>query len=185
MKSVIIGTAGRTNRELLTPKVWSNMVAIAKEKVPKNSTGVSGGAAWADHLAVELYIIGHLSQLQLHLPAPLDNCRNYFVGGTKSAASASNYYHELFSNVIGRNTILDIVEATQTIGCGYTYQDPDIGFKALFIRNKLVANEVKENDMVLAFTWGIDTVEDSGTKNTWDQIMIKNKVHISMHDMVK
>jgi hypothetical protein len=73
MKAVIIGTAGRSHKELLTDKTWPNMVAKARELVPKGAMGISGGAAWADHIAVELYRLGHLSQLMLHLPAPIDN----------------------------------------------------------------------------------------------------------------
>ena len=56
MKAVIIGTAGRSHKELLTDKAWSNMVAKARELVPKGAMGISGGAAWADHIAVELYM---------------------------------------------------------------------------------------------------------------------------------
>ena len=81
MKAVIIGTAGRSHKELLTDKTWSNMVAKARELVPKGAMGISGGAAWADHIAVELYRLGHLSQLMLHLPAPIDNVSCCFVGG--------------------------------------------------------------------------------------------------------
>ena len=188
MKAVIIGTAGRSHRESLSIKVWSNMVAKAKEMIPKGAMGVSGGAAWADHVAVELYIQGHLSQLQLHLPAPLDNISCCFMGGSmggpKSAGAAANYYHGMFSNILGRNTIQDIVEASESIGCGYTYQHHDMGLRAMFVRNAVVAKEVSEGDMVLAYTWDRGELSDSGTKNTWDQIKITNKHHVSMFDMV-
>lgn len=188
MKAVIIGTAGRSHRESLSIKVWSNMVAKAKEIIPHGAMGISGGAAWADHIAVELYRLGHLSQLKLHLPAPLDNVNGCFIGGymggPKSAASAANYYHGLFSNILNRNTIYDIVEATQTIGCGYTFQPSDMGLRAMFVRNAIVAKEVSEGDMALAYTWDRGELSDSGTKNTWDQIKITNKHHVSMFDMV-
>ena len=188
MKAVIIGTAGRSHKELLTDKAWSNMVAKARELVPKGAMGISGGAAWADHIAVELYRLGHLSQLMLHLPAPIDNISCCFVGGyiggPKSAASAANYYHGMFSQVLQRNTLQDIVEAIQTIGCGYTFQPPDMGLRAMFVRNALVAKEVSEGDMALAYTWDRGELSDSGTKNTWDQIKISNKQHVSMFDMV-
>lgn len=182
MQAVIIGTAGRSNRDSLSLKVWENMIAKAKEIVPKGVRGISGGAAWADHIAVELFRIGHLSELKLHLPAPLDNWNACYIGGHKSAASAANYYHGMFSQVLQTNTIQQIVEASQCIGCGYTYQPVDMGLRAMFVRNALVAKEVSGDDMVLAYTWDRGEISDSGTKNTWDQIKVSNKQHVSMYD---
>lgn len=183
MKVVIIGTAGRTNRDKLSLKLWRDMIAKAKELTPKGAHGISGGAAWADHLVVELYRIGHLANLTLHLPAPINPVNYDYIGPFKSAASAANFYHYQFSDVLGYDTKRQIVEALATLPATYTAQEPAEGFRAMFTRNAIVAKEVTADDLSLAYTWGKDGVEDSGTKNTWDQIKVGNKIHVSLHSL--
>lgn len=185
MKTIIIGTAGRSHQENLTLPLWHAMVAKALELTPKGAHGISGGAAWADHLAVELYRLGHLSELTLHLPAPL-NPNNYdYIGPSKSAASAANYYHYQFSDALGYDTKRQIVEALATTGAHHTTQESAPGFKAMFTRNALVAKEATLSDSALAFTWDHHGLTDSGTKNTWDQIHTPHKTHVSLYTLLK
>jgi len=62
---------------------------------------VIGGAAWADHIAVNLYNNGAYPNLELYLPCRYDNCSYYDNGEShwsRNPGKISNYYHKLFSN---------------------------------------------------------------------------------------
>lgn len=180
-KAIIIGTAGRGNRELLSKALWFKMLDKAKELIPKGTIGISGGAAWSDHIAVELYRQGHLHDLILHLPSPING--NLFKGRFGSAGAAANYYHKLFSEVIGVDSIRQITEAIET-GIQYTSQEPNTGLRAMFVRNSIVAKEADLKTLTVAFTWSRDGLEDSGTKHTWDLIKQGDKIHVSLHDLL-
>lgn len=168
----IIGTAGRDKTKPMTEGLWHWMVAQALELIPEGSNLISGGAAWADHVACELYRLGHAASLHLHLPAPFVNGR--FQGPSSSSANTANYYHELFTQAINRFTLHDI---TLCIKHGATYDcEPEApGYAAMFKRNKKIAKA----DNLLAFTWGIDEPAPGGTKDTWDQCLGQRK-HVSL-----
>lgn len=147
----IIGTAGRgEDKNKLTLDHWNIMIAIAEEVAAKEKALdlVSGGAAWADHVAVEL----HLKQpgrypLKLWLPEK------------ESDLIVAQRYHAEFSKVIGRNTWSEILRLERQ-----HYK----GFKE---RNTKVADM---GDVFLAMTFGNGAeVKDGGTKDTVDK-MIKN-----------
>ena len=159
----IIGTAGRDKSIPMTAQLWAWMVADAMNRVPKGSHIVSGGAAWADHLAVALYINGHAEDLTLHLPAPFRNGR--FDGPTSSSASAANYYHGLFSRVIGEDTLHQLVLVTEGGATG-THEPAAPGYGGMFARNARVA----QCEQMLAYTFGSgDRPADGGTAHTWDR----------------
>ena len=64
----VIGTAGRSI--VPTKEDWNNMLEDAESRVSKNDTLISGGAAFADHIAVKLFLEGKVKGLKLRLPAP-------------------------------------------------------------------------------------------------------------------
>lgn len=162
MKIAIIGTAGR-GRQAMTRELWDWMVDSAKYKVPEGSHVVSGGAAWADHLAVELMLIGHAGQLTLHLPAPFEKC---FIGPHGSAGSVANFYHGHFSQVIRRRSLSDIEKVLGMAGVTMTHEPVSRDTSAMFNRNEKVARCEK----LLAYTFGRCGVPaDGGTKNTWNK----------------
>ena len=161
----IIGTAGRDKHEQMDQALWEAMVADARGRVGPEDILVSGGAAWADHLAVRLYLESAVKGLVLHLPAPFEEAR--FVGPDQSAASAANYYHERFMQLTG---VDGLAEIDMAINCGavVSFEPPSSGYAAMFARNAKVA---KGSDKVIAYTFGTsDQPADGGTKNTWDQI---------------
>jgi hypothetical protein len=161
----IIGTAGRDKTRNMCIELWNWMVEDAISRIKQGAHVVSGGAAWADHLAVELFLRGHAGELTLHLPAPITD-QFWFEGPYKSAASAANYYHAQFSTVIGRHSIEEIVKASQMEMCHGTVQPVGAGYGAMFQRNALVA----ECEQMLAYTFGQgDVPADGGTKDTWDK----------------
>jgi hypothetical protein len=176
-KIAIIGTAGRDKTKPMTRLLWDWMVEDATRRIPKGAHLVSGGAAWADHLAVELFRIEHAAKLTLHLPAPLGI--QGFNGPSKSAATAANYYHSLFGQVIGRNTVKDIIQSVACSECNYTTEPEAPGYGAMFARNAKVARTADE---LLAYTFGPGGVPaDGGTKNTWDQFAQLHRSYVRTH----
>jgi hypothetical protein len=158
----IIGTAGRgADMIRLNTGVYTRMLEVAKIVVARHrfTKLVSGGAAWADHVAVDLFHRRVCEKLSLHLPAEWDSEAGCYRENT-DAGKTSNYYHHLFTTKTnGFSTMADIQEA---IAHGAHY-DVSNGF---FTRNNLVA---RESDVLLAFTFGNGHVlKDGGTKNTWD-----------------
>ena len=117
----LIGTAGRDKSKPMTANLWAAMVADALDRVPSGAALISGGAAWADHLAVELFLLGHASALRLHLPAPFATC-DAFAGGYGTAGGAANFYHQTFSKTTGKMSVREI--ATEATACfAYTWGD--------------------------------------------------------------
>lgn len=168
----IIGTAGRG--EIMTRGQWRFMVRDAKTKVREDDWLVSGGAAWADHVAVRLFTKGYVEKLTLYLPAPLKDGK--FDGDRGTAGSAANYYHRLFTQDSGVHGIEEIVKAG-ACGAHLLAQPVRPGMSAFFVRNALVA---KLSTHCIAYTFGTgDEPADGGTLNTWKQIK-GERVHVSL-----
>lgn len=179
-KFAIIGTAGRDKTKPMTRKTWDWMLRTAMEHIPPNSHLVSGGAAWSDHIAVALFLMDYASEITLHLPAPLDG--SGFVGPYKSAASATNYYHRMFSQIIGANSIGELIYTCEHPKSHGSFQPPGDGFSAFFTCNRLVVQELNpETDHMVAFTFGQgDQPADGGTRHTWDLFRSTNKKHFTI-----
>ena len=99
----IIGTAGRgTDGDKLNIGYWKLMLLIAQNVITVTGVGtlVSGGAAWADHLATSIFL--HESNLQYKLFLPCGFEAANFIGD--ETARISNYYHNLFSEKVGRDS---------------------------------------------------------------------------------
>ena len=174
-KIAVIGTAGRDKSMPMTYRLWNWMVDDIASRVGWGDHLVSGGAAWADHLAVTMFLQGHVKELTLHLPAPLINGR--FIGPYKSAASAANFYHDKFSNEIETGTIGEIELAGDKEHCHGTFEPAAEGYSAMFTRNRKVAMAA---DLMLAYTFGTGAVPaDGGTKDTWDQCKGK-RIHVPL-----
>lgn len=170
----IIGTAGRDKTKPMTLALWQWMVADAMKRVPKGAHVVSGGAAWADHLAVILFLEGHASSLMLYLPSPMNLI---FEGPANSSASAANYYHDLFSNRIGRWSLEDIITASGMENCNGMCEPWAHGYRGMFARNAKVA---AESTTLLAYTFGEgDQPADGGTLDTWNKCK-GNRIHIQL-----
>lgn len=180
----IIGTAGRDKTKPMTVELWRWMLNDAARRIPKGSHVVSGGAAWADHIAVILFLCNHAGALSLHLPAPFVNGQ-FVDSGYKSAGGAANYYHKLFSLVIQRDTMGQIAEALNRAfaqGDGkseFTCEPASPGIGGMFARN----NKVAESEEMLAYTFGPgDVPADGGTLDTWNKCKGK-KTHITLPDL--
>ena len=171
----IIGTAGRDKSKPMTLELWQAMCADFKSRLTGNEHLVSGGAAWADHLAVHAFLEGWAPALTLYLPAPMG--ARQFQGPHSSAASAANYYHEKFSRVIGADSLAQIRQAFDR-GAIISEEPAAPGYGAMFARNKKVAQRI---NAVVAYTFGQgDEPADGGTLDTWRQIESSHKVHVPL-----
>jgi len=181
MTIAIIGTAGRDKTKPMRLPLYMWMLGDVYQRVPKGAHVKSGGAAWADHLSVSLFLFGHAGEITLHLPAPFVNGR-FVDSGFKSAGSAANYYHGLFSQIIGRDTlgqIAQVIEMGQVQGNRFVHiecEPASPGIGGMFARNSKVAVA----DEMLAYTFGKgDIPADGGTLDTWNKCNGK-KTHISL-----
>ncbi len=174
MTIAIIGTAGRDKRMPMPPSLWDWMCHDATTRVPAGTHLVSGGAAWADHFAVYLFLTGHAERLTLHLPAPFVNGR--FVGGYGTSGGAANYYHDRFSHVISQRTLRQLADCIDHTTCDVTHEPVALGYHAMFARNRRVATA----DFLFAYTFGTgDIPADGGTRDTWN-VCTGVRVHIPL-----
>jgi hypothetical protein len=183
MRVAIIGTAGRKedgaklSKELyfkMCGRVHQILANLMQDEF-EDLTLVSGGAAWADHIAVSLYLAGYAGHLVLHLPADYDNGK-FVEEGSRSPGSTANYYHKLFSKKMGRNTLPAIQKAADL---GASIRVNVNGFKA---RNSDVAADAKDGVIALTFGEG-DTPKDGGTFDTWNKSTAPFKVHIPIGEL--
>jgi len=178
----IIGTAGRkADGNKLNKELYGKMFHAAQKIIGgwnlTDITLVSGGAAWADHIAVSLYLAKFMNcKLELHLPCPFDvqNTRFYDTGVVDfrtNPGGTANYYHRQFSQKMGGSTLTSMARIL-----------PDIrvfdNYKGLFDRN----NGVARVDYMIAFTFGYGQIpKDGGTKNTWNLSKRSTKFHQSLY----
>lgn len=146
----IIGTAGRGpdgDRLKANPGYWRTMQAVAQIvcTITQPTGLVSGSAAYADHLAVQLYLDDLVPALTLHMPVEWTGHGFKETGGRFDAGRTSNYYHSLFSAAMGIDSLAEIQRA---IECGAVVHCGAGGFKE---RNTEIAREA---DVMLAFTFG-------------------------------
>lgn len=166
----IIGTAGREDDgKRLTKNHFEAMYECGRgilEQINKSNypvdTVVSGGAAFADHVAVRLFLNKEVPKLRLYLPCkwnesnrrydetPLtqkEREKGYSTGGI------ANSYHDKFTKKVGFNSLTDIFLAIEKGAEIYVCN----GF---FARNAKVA----ESDIILAMTFGDkEWLKDGGT----------------------
>lgn len=166
----IIGTAGRgPDGEAFknNPAYWRMMKVIAQIVVAvlQPDRLVSGGAAFSDHLAVQLFLEEDVPNLTLHLPAEWSGHGFKETSSKFDTGRTSNWYHSLFSRDVGIDSLGEIQRAIEK---GASIRTGAGGFKE---RNSDIA---KEADVLLAFTFGNGAeLKDGGTKNTWDKFLAR------------
>ncbi|EGC36821.1 hypothetical protein DICPUDRAFT_31218 [Dictyostelium purpureum] len=190
----IIGTTGRDKSRPLNKKHFEFMADVLeqylenlfnehKEIERDNVTLYSGGAAWADHTAVDFFLKNsEKCKLVVYLPCPIvekqldDGTKVYKFedNGTKGVSNpgrTTNGYHENFSKQIGRDTILDIVKAKEL---GAIIDNSVLGFKN---RNTCISKA----DFLVAFTGAPGNAPlGGGTLDTWKKSNSKYKSHITI-----
>jgi len=187
----IVGTAGRgQDYDKLNLVIYNEMYRIADKLLDyiNNSSPikltmlVSGGAAFADHLAVRLYLNNRIPNLRLYLPCDYEDGKfidNYSDFGT--VADTANWYHSQFEKETKQNSIKEIQKAIEK-GADVTVVH---GFKN---RN----TNVSMSNYILAMTFGEkETLKDGGTKDTLEKYLnrIKEKslpdgsFHFNLNEM--
>lgn len=181
MRVSIIGTSGRSadpRSPELTLELYYKMFSRAQQLLStlpeKQIQLVSGGAAWADHLAVSLFLTGRYGGLKLYCPAPFENGAfkdTGVVDWIRNPGGTLNYYHRSFSKRVQGDTLGQIGEA---ITKGAIIDSSSSGFHQ---RN----SEVAKSEIVLAFTWGKDEPKSGGTGDTWRKVPSTSyKLHVSL-----
>jgi hypothetical protein len=161
----IIGTAGRKDdKSKLTKRSFTQMCNRAlrltqwfEQKSPQVTGLVSGGAAFADHVAVTLFLNGTVPKLTLYLPASWRKGQYHDTGEyLENPGGVANHYHRQFSEVIGIDTLAQI-QSAQDAGAELIEIN---GFSA---RNTFVSTA----DALLAMTFGNEhEVKPGGTADT-------------------
>lgn len=169
----------------MTAALWKAMEEDCQHRLQPTDHLVSGGAAWADHLAVLAFLEGTVTGLTLYLPAPFLTEQGMFQDkGGRNAAAVSNYYHARFSQTLGLDafaTRRDIQEAIRR-GANVITQPFRQGYAGLFLRNALVAKAATD---LLAYTFGEnDAPTPGGTRDTWDQAAHARRIHVSLADLL-
>ena len=170
----IVGTAGRKDdAQRLSKNHFEAMCECARMLLRQFeecnygvNTVVSGGAAWADHVAVKLFLNKEIPKLKLFFPCPyLTEAQQYDSSYITTATDANprwspgevmNGYHSKFTRKVGFNSLREIKLAIE--------QGAEIHIgKGFYARNALVA----QSDIILAMTFGDqEWVKDGGTAHT-------------------
>lgn len=180
MKIGIIGTAGRVlDAKRLTVAHFTVMCEHTEKLLQTHGIGVSdrhfvsGGAAWADHVAVRLFLQGRAAELTLHLPTQF-----YLTGRYCSSPCGltANRLHHAFSTATQCSSLGEVLEALDR-GANHTTSN---GFLA---RNYLVG----QCDMLIAYTFGSgdQPKEESGTRHCWEHSAAPVKIHVGLNEMLR
>lgn len=183
----IIGTAGRKkdlfsldNNLYILMKNKSKEIIIEKLGLdPNKIILISAGAAWSDHIVVDLFLEDFIKKAILHLPAKWDSINKKYIENNDKywdTGLTSNKLHYAFSNKTKKHSLNEI---DQAIKKGIQIIDTYSNFHK---RN----TEVAKSDYLIAFTFSDDNQpNDGGTQNTWIKCKSKNKIHISINELNK
>lgn len=184
MKIGVIGTAGRQEAGLkLNYNHWLFMSNTVRRITKPGDILVSGGAAWADHVAVHTWLEFQKElKLFLYLPCKWDAAKHQFLDTNvrdykQNPGGTSNYYHKLFSPKVNFNSL-------EEINTCYKLQQEtrqvvifDNG-KGFFDRNI----QVGKVDVLLAFTFNNANIPaDGGTLHTWKYSTAAEKIHFDLN----
>ncbi len=184
----VIGTAGRDKTKVMTARLFNSMCHYLWQLI--NDYGepvnlVSGGAAWADHTAVVVWLKlmeqehPNVGKLTLHMPAPWDWDNKRYADS--KCGGVSNHYFERMNWRTAEDHLGELELVQRLAGCECTYAPASAGMGSFFQRNSLVA---QQSDFLLAFTWGESESQpaDGGTLDTWNKCR-GIKSHVPLHTL--
>jgi len=163
----IVGTAGRKDDAAkLSRKHFEAMCLVAEgllEQFAESgypiTTLVSGGAAWADHVAVKLFLDKKVPHLRIFMPCEFEGGTYHDTGVRnphENPGGTANYYHKKFQTATNINSLTQL-QIAKAEGAEL------INGKNFHARNALVA----KSDFILACTFGNGPeVKEGGTADT-------------------
>jgi hypothetical protein len=189
VRIAVIGTAGRKDdAQLMNQNLYDSMYGVLLHQIGHfkgaQVTLVSGGAAWADHLAVRAFLDQQAPNLELHFPADFKNSKFVETTAEMCPGRIANWYHQKMHHKTNTNSLHQIQRA---IDQGATY-DVSTGFHA---RNHLVGKA----DVLVAFTFGtrnymgaktssdLAGLKDGGTAHTWNSSEAAFRVHWDLNQL--
>lgn len=102
----IIGTAGRKlDIYKMNSEIYNKMIEKTKEIIEKifrldpiKIKLISGGAAWSDHIVIDLFLSNYISQSKLYLPCEWNSINNKYqeTNTIYDIGKTANYYHKQF-----------------------------------------------------------------------------------------
>lgn len=180
IRLAIIGTSGRSPNDLkmLTKAHMEWMVNNVKFYIrevlkisPEQIILVSGGSAWADHIAVQLYLGKEFAGIELYLPSRFDAKHQRYINTHEGRKL--NALHKQCQEKTDYPVFQELASTVSSKKCKVTIQ------RGFLPRNTLVARNC---DYLIAFTFSkTDTPENGGTLDTWSKTKHQNKIHFSLH----
>jgi hypothetical protein len=178
----IIGTCGRTNSDKLSKELYEKMIDKTKDIIEndfklnlKDIILISGGAAWSDHILIDLYLNDYVINAKIYLPCKWITDVGFNQNMTYSkydVGRIANYYHNLFGAKTNKKSLSEI---QQCINKGIQIDTSNYGFKN---RNSMVAN----SEYIIAFTFD-DVPKSGGTFDTWNKSKSKYKINVNLNDL--
>lgn len=196
IRVAIIGSAGREASEAkqMTPELFALMKECAlkimhdvfKLTNHKDIELVSGGSAFADHVAVALWLEQKdFAKLRLYLPCNFwkrqrtPQFADSHLSWKENPGGALNHYHHQFSKACKCDSLKELDQAMVQFWVN-TEESP--GFHA---RNSEVARNC---DYLIAFTFGESTLypKSAGTWDTWKKATSRvQKIHVPLLQLQK
>jgi hypothetical protein len=180
----IIGSAGRKDdSKKMNKENYQKMIAEAERIITEdwniqwdNLEIISGGAAFSDHVAVDIFLKYSEKGLNLTLEMPCEWGKTRYIDNKpkdwkKNPGNISNYYHSVFGKATGKKPLDEIQQAIEK-GAKITIS------KGFFDRNCSIAH----SEYVIAFTFSESEPSSGGTGFTWSKFKdstIKKHVCIS------
>jgi hypothetical protein len=179
----VVGTAGRNPVEPLTFDSFGRMMTLAEAAIQnfgfelKDCILVSGGAPWADHVAVSLFLEGKVAGLHLCLPGELFERNDLTTsiravdGSTRTDASTLCMYHRKFTEITGIDGFAQIRQALERGAVVDSYD----GF---FARNAAIAESCDYMVALHTCLYHPTKQKRGGTRNVFMQAKDKPQIYI-------
>jgi len=218
----VIGTAGRKEDAFkMNASVFEKMVMHAKHtqqktwKLPNNKVIlVSGGAAWADHVAVKLFLQGKedgnpYAGLYIYFPCKLDFNQSDSSSLSSSSSSSSKTFSDNKSEVVSIRAldngswkwienpgrIVNQLHDVFSNALGYHTMNDFVLAQTFGAQLHADNNDgfharnklvAQRSEYVLAFTWGESTSvpKDGGTLHTWNLCKKKQRIHVPLKQLI-
>jgi hypothetical protein len=183
VKLAIVGTSGRdkddANKLEKKHMEWmksmvecyiSEILKINKDQVIL----VSGGSAWADHVAVQLYRDGGFAGLELYIPSGFNTKLHQYMNTYEGRLL--NALHKQCQDKTGY-PIFEELTSVNSKKKGVSI----VIHRHFKPRNTLIA---KNCDHIIAFTFNKTEPMGGGTLDTWNKVSHTNKIHFDLSSAV-